>query len=141
MELARMSALLDTGFLLAVMDADDDLHATCAATLQAENDLLLPDVVLPELAYLVLRELGYAVLTKFLRSVAAGELPLVRTTPEDLERAAEVLEKYADSRVDFVDCVIVALAERLNVTRILTVDRRHFSLFRPKHCQFFEIAP
>jgi predicted nucleic acid-binding protein len=53
-----MTALLDTGFLLAVIDADDSLHTACTAALEAEPAPLLPDVVLPELAYLILRELG-----------------------------------------------------------------------------------
>jgi hypothetical protein len=53
----------------------------------------------------------------------------------------ELLKKYADSRVDFVDCVIVAMSERLNVQTILTVDQRHFRLFRPKHIAFFELKP
>ena len=136
-----MSALLDTGFLLAVIDADDDLHEPCATALRFEVNPLLPDVVVPELAYSILRELGYAPLTKFLRSIGSGELTIVQTTAPDFERAADVLEKYADSRVDFVDAAIVALAERLNVTRILTVDRRHFGLFKPSHCEFFEIVP
>lgn len=90
---------------------------------------------------MVLRELGYPTLTPFLRSIAQGEIAIERTTTEDLSRAAEVLEKYADNRVDFVDCAIVAIAERLNVTHILTVDRRHFELFRPQHCAVFEISP
>jgi len=90
---------------------------------------------------LILRELGYPTLTKFLRAVAAGEMTQVQSTPPDLARAAELLEKYADNKVDFVDCVIVAMAERLNLTRVLTVDRRHFTVFRPKHCEYFEIAP
>lgn len=136
-----MTALLDTGFLLAVIDADDSLHAVCTAALEAERAPILPDVVLPELAYLILRELGYPALITLLRSVATGELVQVKSTPQDLERAAEVLEKYADSRVDFVDCAIVAMAERLNLTKILTVDRRHFTIFRPSHCDYFEIAP
>lgn len=136
-----MAALLDTGFLLAVIDADDDLHAACAAALELETDLLLPDFVLPELAYLILRELGYPTLTRFLRSISAGELAQVQSTPQDLARAADLLEKYADNKVDFVDCAIVAMAERLNVTKVLTVDRRHFTIFRPKHCDYFEIAP
>ena len=76
-----MSALLDTGFLLAVLDKSDDLHEPCAAALKAERDPLLPYVVLPELGYLILRELGYSVLTKFLRALASGELPLVQTLP------------------------------------------------------------
>ncbi len=80
-------------------------------------------------------------LTTFLRYIAAENLPLILTIPQDLERAAEILEKYADSKIDYVDAVIMAIAERLNIKRILTVDRRDFSLFRPKHCDFFEIIP
>lgn len=136
-----MTALLDTGFLLAVIDEDDSLHHACAAALQMEAHPMLPDVVLPELAYLVLRELGYAVLTAFLRALVQGELEIIQTNNEDLERAADLLDKYADSRIDFVDCVIVAMAERLSITRVLTVDRRHFSLIRPNHSPFFEIIP
>ena len=136
-----MSGLTDTGFLFAVLNETDPLHQNCAAALEAEAAPFLPEVVLTELAYLVLRDLGYKSLTVFLRSVAAGELPLVATELQDLERAAEILEKYADSKIDFVDCVIMAIAERLNITRILTVDRRDFGLFRPRHCDYFEILP
>ena len=56
---------------------------------------------------------------------------------EDVRRTNEILEKYQDSKVDFVDCVIVAMAEQLNIQTILTVDQRHFRLFRPKHCPYF----
>jgi len=136
-----MAGLLDTGFLLAILDADDDLHEICVAALQEESQPLLPDVVLPELAFMILRESGYSALANFLRSLAAGELVIVRITNQDLEQTAALLEKYADSRVDFVDCAIAAMAERLNLKRVLTVDRRHFELFRLKHCAAFEIAP
>lgn len=136
-----MTALLDTGFLLAVLDADDEWHQACAEALQGESRPVLPAAVLPELAYMVLRELGYPVLIRFLNSIVGGELPVVQVEPEDLARTAEILEKYADSRVDFVDCVVVAMAERLNVRRIMTIDRRHFSLLRPKHCDYFVIVP
>ena len=64
-----------------------------------------------------------------------------RSGQKDLERVTALPGKYADSRVDFVDCVIAAMAERLGVTRILTVDRRHFGLFRPANCDYFEIIP
>lgn len=134
-------SLFDTGFLLAILNVEDDLHQLCVAAYANENRAALPEVVIPELAYLVVRELGYKTLAKFLRSVAAGDFTLVPTELRDLKRAAEILEKYADAKVDFVDCVIVAIAERLNIERILTVDRRHFGLFRPVHCEFFEIVP
>ena len=136
-----MTALLDTGVLLAAIAENDDLHAVCALALEEEPEPLLPEVVLPELAYLLLRDVDYPTLVQFLRSIGAGDVPLVSLTPADVERAAEILERYADAHVDFVDCAIVALAERLNVTHILTVDRRHFTLFRPRHCPAFELLP
>lgn len=40
-----------------------------------------------------------------------------------------------------VDCCIMALAERLHVTRIATFDRRDFSIFQPRHCGYFELLP
>ena len=136
-----MTALLDTGLLLAVLDRDDDLHQMATLALEEEPETILPDVVLPELGYLIQRELDTAVLAQFLRAVAGGELRIEYVQTADLARAADLLEKYADSGVDFVDCAIAAMAERLNITRVLTVDRRHFLLFRPRHCPSFEIAP
>ena len=38
-----------------------------------------------------------------------------------------------------VDSSIVAAAERLRVTTIATLDRRHFGLIRPDHVQAFEL--
>jgi len=137
----NVSALLDTGFLLAVLNADDKLHKSCVKTLLAEPEPILPDVVLPELAYMILRKGNYVILVNFLRSILNGELKIEKSTEEDLARTAEILEKYADSRIDFVDCVIAAMAERLNVQRIMTIDYRHFRLFHPKHCSYFIIIP
>ena len=136
-----MTALVDTGVLLAAISENDALHEICALPLDEESEILLPEVVLPELAYLLVRDVGYGPLVGFLRAVAAGDLPVVSLTSADMERAAELVEKYADAHIDFVDCAVVALAERLNITRVLTIDRRHFSLFRPRHCEMFEIVP
>lgn len=48
-----MTTLLDTGFLLAILDADDDLHKSCVESLMMEENPLLPNVVLPELSYMI----------------------------------------------------------------------------------------
>lgn len=136
-----MTSLIDTGFLLAVLDEKDFQHRACTTALEAEIAPYLPEAVLPELAYLVLRDLGYRVWITFLNSIAEGELPLLSTELQDIKRAAEILEKYSDSKIDYVDAVIMAIAERLKIKRILTVDRRDFTLFRPRHCDAFEIIP
>lgn len=139
--LKKKSSLIDTGFMFAVLDKNDIAHDSCSIVFKREPNMLLPEAVLPELAYLIILSLGYQTLTTFLDYIVAGNLPLISTIPQDLERASEILKKYADSKIDYVDCMIMAIAERLNVKRILTVDRRDFSLFRPKHCDAFEIVP
>lgn len=60
---------------------------------------------------------------------------------DDLDRVRQILSTYADAELDIVDCCIMALAERLNITRIATFDRRDFSLVRPRHCDFLELLP
>ena len=138
----REKSIFDTGFLLAVFDEGDKHHLACLKAYQTEaSNALLPDVVLPELAYLIKRELNLKALITFLRLIAEGQYKLVRTTESDLNRAAEILEKYNDNNIDLVDAVIVAMAERLEITKILTVDRRHFNVFKPVHCESFTLLP
>lgn len=54
---------------------------------------------------------------------------------------AEILQIYADSRIDFVDASVMAIAERYGSTQVLTLDQRDFRLFQPKHCDSFVILP
>jgi predicted nucleic acid-binding protein len=56
-------------------------------------------------------------------------------------RAAEIIRTYNDANIDFVDAVIAAIAERLNITKILTISCRHFGAFKPRCCATFEILP
>jgi hypothetical protein len=60
--------------LLAVLDADDEMHDICVLALTEEQTPILPDMVIPELAYLILRELGYPALLKFLDAIVKKEL-------------------------------------------------------------------
>jgi len=58
------------------------------------------------------RNAGILAVVAFLRGIAASRFNLVALTDSDLERVAEILEKYADSRIDFVDASVMAVAER-----------------------------
>jgi uncharacterized protein len=136
-----MTALLDTSFLLAVLDADHIHHAVCVSALKNEPTPLLPAVVFPELAEVVLHELGAMPFLQFLDAVDAGELTVVPHDGLDLPRTRDLLAQYADSPANYVDCAVVALAERLKVKRIFTLERQLFGQFKPKHCANFEIAP
>jgi predicted nucleic acid-binding protein len=77
----------------------------------------------------------------FIASLAATELTPENPRQEDYSRSAEVLRHYSDANLDFVDALIVAVAEQLNISRLLTLDRRDFQLIRPAHCASFQLFP
>jgi predicted nucleic acid-binding protein len=76
-----------------------------------------------------------------MRSVRRGEVRIETLSQADLTRTVAVMEQYQDARLRFVDASLVAVAERLRVREILTTDRRHFSLVRPRHCANFALRP
>ena len=78
---------------------------------------------------------------RFLTNLTVSSTQLEAIAPTDLARVHQILEQYADSQLDFVDAVIVTIAERIGITRVLTLDRRDFSLVRPRHCDYFELLP
>ena len=78
---------------------------------------------------------------RFVSSLTSTAVQVEPVTAEDLVRVHEILEQYADSQLDFTDAAIVAIAERLIITRVYTLDRRDFSIIRPSHCYYFELLP
>ncbi len=76
-----------------------------------------------------------------LRAAARGEFRLELPTAADLERMAELVEQYADIPLGTVDAAVVATAERLGQAAVATLDRRHFSVVRPKHAEAFTLLP
>lgn len=137
-----MAFLMDTGFWYATIDNSDEHHEKVTSIAgKIRETVILPIPVITETAYLVSRNQGVEALAKFSESLADTKFLLEIPTAEDYRRTAEVIRKYNDANIDFVDAVIVAIAERLNIAKILTVDRRHFGAFRPRHCAAFEILP
>ncbi|MGV0028152.1 PIN domain-containing protein [Phormidesmis priestleyi] len=68
-------------------------------------------------------------------------LPQTTLTEQDVIRVAAILDQYADSRIDFVDATVMAIAERYRSQIILTLDQRDFRMFRPQHCESFILLP
>ena len=50
--------------------------------------------------------------------------------PTHILAAAELMEQYDDTPMDFADATLVLLAEELGLTEILTLDKRGFSTYR-----------
>ena len=102
---------------------------------------MLPTPVIGEVGYLLLRDVGTTALANFVRSMATSRYPLIEPQSTDYRRAAEILQQYDDANIDYVDVMIMSIAERLDITKILTLDQRHFRLFRPAHCPALELFP
>ena len=137
-----MAFLLDSGFLFALLNASEAEHeATIRVLENIREPIVLPVPAITEVAYLLARDIGNEAAADFVASLATNELTLENPLQEDYLRSAEILRLYADANLDFVDALIVATAERLNITRVLTLDRRDFQLIRPKHCVSFELLP
>jgi uncharacterized protein len=96
---------------------------------------------LAESAYLAGRRLGWRSEILLLAAFEAAELTLEPVHPADLERVAELVAGYRDLPLGTTDASIVAAAERLDLTTIATLDRRHFGVVRPRHVEAFELVP
>lgn len=124
-----------------MLNQSDIKHSDVVAIYQNYQQILLPQTVLAEVAYLVGRSAGVSTVAAFLKGLSASRFHLIPLSETDVIRVSEILEEYKDSRIDFVDATVMAIAERLKITLILTLDQRDFRLFRPKHCQSLEILP
>jgi predicted nucleic acid-binding protein len=133
--------LVDTSVLLAAADNADPDHDACVAAISGTSPLVTTPLVIAETAYLIGRQLGSAAEAAFFRAVAARELHVEVLTPADAERVAQLVETYADLGLGGTDASLIAVAERLGMTRIATLDRRHFVVVRPNHTAAFELSP
>jgi predicted nucleic acid-binding protein len=73
--------------------------------------------------------------------LAAGDFSLEPTTAEDLARAGDLVEQYANLPLGTTDAIVVATAERLGCTEVGTLDHRDFSVVRPRHIAAFTLLP
>ena len=137
----KTPAVADTGFVVALLNRSDTMHTSVTTVYTKQKQILLPQTVLAEVAYLVGRNADLATVVIFLKGLSASRFALIALIDKDVMRVAEILDEYADSRIDFVDASVMAIAERYGNKKILTLDQRDFRLFRPKHCDSFEILP
>lgn len=137
-----MAVLVDTSVLYALTDRAEAAHARARAALAAEVEaVIVPQVVLPEICYLVNSRLGVSTEIAFLRGLGASDWQIEPLAPRDLDRSTDLLDAYRAADIGFVDAAVIATAERLGVTRIYTLDRRDFGLVRPAHVPGFELLP
>ena len=137
-----MALVLDTGPLLAALDAADPDHDSCARLLTgATEDLVVPTLVLAELDYWCHERLSADVWLAFLDDLLEGAYRTEHAIDDDLRRCGVLQRQYADLRLGVVDASVLALVERLEEDKLATLDRRHFAVVRPAHTASLELVP
>jgi hypothetical protein len=129
------SILVDAGPLIALFDRDDSHHRRAVAFMHGQRDRLITNLPVLTEAVFVLRFSVEA--QRDLLWWAHRSLEIDQSTSSDLPRIIALFEKYRDMPADFADVSIVAMAERLDISRVASVDR-DFAIYRPAGKRRFE---
>ena len=120
----------------------DPSHEPCRDLLESHpGPLVTTELVLAETGWLLDRQLGPAAEAALYRSVVDGEIVVEPLFQADWRRIAELTERYSDQHLGGVDAGLIAVAERLGLTTIATLDRRHFGVVRPNHAMALTLVP
>jgi len=133
--------IVDTGPLVAYLDADDPSHARVAPHWDAFcGQLVTSSAVITEAMHFVATSPGGP------RSLAelveeSGMEVYDLSRPPELREAAALMEKYADTPMDFADATLVLLAEALRIDDVVTLDFRGFSAYRTRNGRALRPVP
>lgn len=135
--MSHAPVLVDSGFLVALGIRRDPRHTAARQWLQAnDSPLLVPTPVVTESCYF----LSPRAKAELLRWVAEGKrLRLIEIPSLAHHEIAGIVEKYANRDPDFTDAALVWAADTARCTRILTVDRADFEVYRLKGSKRFQI--
>ena len=137
-----MALICDTSGVYALYDAADAHHQATEDLIRTEHrPLFLPVLLLAEIDYLLNQRLGFDAAFEFIEAVGQGDFTLVTLTAEDLSRCRQIVSQSRALEIGLADASIVATAERLKVTRLLTLDHRHFRAIIPRSHSHFTLLP
>jgi predicted nucleic acid-binding protein len=137
-----VALVLDTGPLLASIDRGDAQHQACVRLLESTVEtLLIPSPVLSELDYWLGAYGGPPAQAAFVDDLIDGTFVVENLEAEDYLRIRDLIGRYADARIGFVDAAVLAVVERLREPKLATLDRRHFGLLRPRHVEALRLLP
>lgn len=132
--------LLDTGPIVATLDAGDQWHARCVDLWDTVLDrCLTTEAVVTEACHLAAR--GRAAAALPLEFLLAAGIPIVGLESGLQRHAARLMNRYAQLPMDYADAGLVALADALDVATVFTVDRRGFGTYRRARGGRFGIVP
>lgn len=121
--------LLDAGPLIAVLDDRDQWHeAAKAAGSALLRRCVTTEAVVVEAAHFIGRRRGEP--ARVVEFLVGLDIPIVALHRPLHEECAALMRRYAGVPMDYADATLVALADRLGIRQIFTLDRRGFRQYR-----------
>jgi predicted nucleic acid-binding protein len=121
--------LADTSAIYALIDRDDAHHRKAANLLRSlprrRITLLLTNFLVAECHALLLSRLGADMARDWLFKQI---WPVERVTPQDEERAREIIKRYTDKTFSYTDATSFAVMERLRIGETFAFDP-HFQQY------------
>ena len=135
-----MQIVLDTSAVIGLMDKNYRKHTLLKKIFtEKENVFILPSTTIGEICYMLNSRFGSKIELDFLQEIIKSSFQLELLKDIDIIRSIEILKKYDTLNIGYVDASIIAVAERLKVNKILTLDRKHFEVVAPRGFDCFDI--
>jgi uncharacterized protein len=135
-----VALIVDTGPLVALLDATDPDHGRCEELLQGTDEpRVVPVCVLVEVEYMVRPWPG--AFAALVADFGRGALDLLDLPLRWLARAGELVDRYGDLPLGLVDATVVAATEMLEEPKLATLDHRHFGVVQPEHVSALTLLP
>jgi predicted nucleic acid-binding protein len=134
--------IVDAGPLIALASKVDHHHRECMDALKklpAGVQLITTVSVLTEVFAVLPASRIFVEAVQEIMATVPIRLQFIQD--HELPRAFELMAKYVDLPMDFADAEILVVAERKGIKRIFTIDRRDFSIYKPKHIRRMQIIP
>ena len=120
--------LLDTGFIVALLDCSESFHKTCARTVrEVRAPLVTCEAVITESCHLLRNLLGAS--EAVIENITAGIFQIPFLLSRDTAGVKQVLRKYKDRKIDLADACLICLADQFGTGDILTLDQ-DFAIYR-----------
>lgn len=122
--------LIDSGPLIALFNRNDSYHIASVEFIKKNRSELITTIAsVTETLHLL--DFNRNAQIDFLNWLNAGAVTIEPITTVDLLSIRELIVKYSDLPMDFADACLVFLANKLNISKVATIDR-DFDVYRLK---------
>ena len=124
------------------MDRSDADHQRCKALIEeAREPIILPAPVIVEVDWLASGRLQAEAFLSLLADIEEARLKVEELQVSDYARCHELVDRYRDLPLGFVDAAVISIVERLGEAKLATLDHRHFRVVRPRHVPSLRLLP